>query len=500
MIKLSDLKQLTHDLSILYVEDELELRETMGHYLGKLFQHITICTDGAEGLNAFKTNSFDIVITDLQMPKMGGVEMIEKIKKLIPDQEVLITSAYAETSYFMSCIKAGVSGYIIKPIDFEQFNAELHKVLSRLVAIRENKIYHTELEVLVEERTKESLELSHKQAENYQKTLLAMIELIEDRDTYTGGHSQRVAKYCVDIAKEMGYSEKERDLLYRASILHDIGKITTPDSILLKPGSLNAVEYKLIQEHVSVGYRVLQKVPMFEELANIIHSHHERYDGAGYPRGLKGNEIPPLAHIMIVADAFDAMTTNRIYKGRKTIREALDEIISLSGKQFSPHVIPFAEKALLNTAVEENISQLPSTELEQERFSYFFKDALTDSYNTHYLDFTLVHNHFEKTYGYVYGFFLTNFSQYNKTHGWKAGDTLLAQFSKYLMGCFPDAMIFRFHGDDFIVVSQEPLPQIKELSLAPSVLHNTKIGCDTQAIDLFKEDINSLETLEEYLR
>ena len=117
--------------------------------------------------------------------------------------------------------------------------------------------------------------------------------------------------------------------IYQAGILHDIGKIATPDVILLNPQILNKLEYKLIQEHVKVGYRLLVNIPMFQDLAEIIHSHHERYNGTGYPRGLKGDEINPLARIMIVADAFDAMTTNRIYKGRKNLTEALDELIKI---------------------------------------------------------------------------------------------------------------------------------------------------------------------------
>ena len=500
MVNLSDLKKLANNLSILYVEDEQELRDTMEHYLKKLFSTLVTCTNGLEGLEAYQHGIFDVVITDLQMPHMGGIEMIEKIKAINPSQEILITSAYAETSYFMSCIKAGVSGYIIKPIDFEQFNFELYKVLSRLFIIKENEAYHTQLEMLVDNRTKEIIELSEKQMENYKKTLLAMVELVEDRDTYTGGHSQRVAQYCVAIAQKMGYSSKECDLLYQAGILHDIGKISTPDSILLKPGTLNDVEYKLIQEHVTVGYQVLQKVPMFHELANIIYAHHERYDGTGYPRGLKKEEICKLSHIMIVADAFDAMTTNRIYKGRKNVKQALEEIHSLSGKQFDPEVVEVAMSALVDIDVKDHITQLPQTDLEQERFSYFFRDALTDSFNSHYLDFILVRNHFEKSYGYLYGFFLTNFSQYNKNKGWHAGDTLLMQFSKYLTGCFPNAMIFRFHGDDFILITQEKLPQIDLFIQDSPILRGTDIGCKTVVLDLLTTPITSLKNLESFFR
>jgi len=169
------------------------------------------------------------------------------------------------------------------------------------------------------------------QISNYEQHIYALVDVIEKRDSYTAGHTRRVAQYADLIAAQMGYQEESRELLYRASMLHDIGKVSTPDSILLKPGKLSQLEYKLIQGHVNTSYELLTKVDIFEDIAEIVRHHHEHYDGSGYPKGLKDQQIPMLSQVMTAADAFDAMTTDRIYKGRKSVSIALEELQNLAG-------------------------------------------------------------------------------------------------------------------------------------------------------------------------
>ena len=205
--------------------------------------------------------------------------------------------------------------------------------------------------------TKELKEKEEEKAENFEKTLESFVSMVEERDTYTGGHSQRVANYSLLIAKDMNFSKEECNLIYRSAILHDIGKIATPDNVLLKPGKLTSLEYKLIQEHVGASYGILSKIPMYKDLAEVIICHHERYDGEGYPKGLKGNEMPLLYQIMIVADAFDAMTTNRIYKGRKSVSIAIQEIKDASSKQFHPLVVNSAIKVLKTIEIEDIVTK-----------------------------------------------------------------------------------------------------------------------------------------------
>ena len=165
-------------------------------------------------------------------------------------------------------------------------------MLFRSIAIKQEitKEVHLRDQLVQKEKERE---------ENFEKTLESFVRMVEERDTYTGGHSERVAHYSLLIAQEMNFCENDSKLIYRAAILHDIGKIATPDNVLLKPGKLSDLEYKLIQEHVSASYEILARIPMYKELADIIICHHERYDGKGYPKGLKGDEMSILSQIMI---------------------------------------------------------------------------------------------------------------------------------------------------------------------------------------------------------
>lgn len=300
----------------------------------------------------------------------------------------------------------------------------------------------------------EALRLQQERIVHYESTILSLVDLIEKRDTYTAGHTRRVAHYCELIARQMGKTEAEIAPLKQAAILHDIGKIAIPDAVLLKPGSLSALEYELIQQHVLVGYDTLFRIDMYRELAEILKCHHERHDGSGYPAGLMGEEIPEAARIMGVADSFDAMTTNRIYRPRKSVDEALAEIASLAGRHYHPAVAQAALVALRQVEPPPLADQLPRTQIEQQRFAYFFNDQLTRVHNPHYLNF-LLKNHLLGPWHWLTRIELHHFSCLNKEQGWSAGNQLLAGFAAHLSLQLPDSLIFRVMGDDFIVLSSE---------------------------------------------
>lgn len=315
--KIESLKKKSKPLSILYVEDEQALREKIAIFLNKIFIDVDIASNGEEGLHKYIENKYDIVITDIQMPKMNGLELIQHIREINAHQEVIVISAYADPEYFTESIKLNVTGYIIKPINFEQILQILEQSIYKLNAFHENEIYQSSLKSMVSERTKIILDMQHQQEENYQQAIHSLINMVEARDPYTAGHSERVAQYSKEIAEAMELPQEEINMIYEAGILHDIGKIITPDIILLKPGNLTEDEFALIQEHPAFAYKILTKIPMYHKLANIVYAHHENFDGSGYPQSIKGNEIPLLSRIMSVADSFDAMTTNRIYKEKK---------------------------------------------------------------------------------------------------------------------------------------------------------------------------------------
>ncbi|MEN8303655.1 MAG: HD domain-containing phosphohydrolase [Campylobacterota bacterium] len=496
MTDVKELKKLCQDLTVLYVEDDQSIRGVMAQYLEKFFLTVVSACDGIEGLEAFKNTQSDIVITDLSMPNMGGLEMLQHIKRINEDQAVLITTAHNEPEYMMGAIKSGVDGYIMKPFDFMQLNHELYKLTLRLKKFKENEEYKLYLKEMVEKKTSEIVHLMDVQKNNYDKTLYLMVDMIEQRDTYTAGHSKRVAEYSKLIAQEMGFPNEECELIYEAGILHDIGKIATPDAVLLNPKTLKDIEYKLIEEHVEISFQLLEDVPMFKSFSEIVHSHHERYDGTGYPKGLKGDEIAPLAHIMIVADAFDAMTTNRIYKSRKTVAEAIEEIAELSGKQFHPEVVSKAVTALKNVVIDENISQLPRTKLEQERFAYFYKDTLSEAYNQNYLDVVLLKNSFEIEYKYMEVFSIKNFSAYNREYGWEAGDIFLTEFTHILSENCKDSLLFRVFGDDFVLLSKDSFMLERVISLLDDLIGELDIQYTVQDVDLSSNNIDKVSDIE----
>ena len=301
---------------------------------------------------------------------------------------------------------------------------------------------------------KEVARLTLERTANYQETIFTFVNMIEQRDTYTAGHTERVARYCQKIAKAMGIGEREIENLYKAAILHDIGKIATPDSVLLKPGKLNSLDYDLIKLHASAGYEMLSGIEMYAELSEIIRYHHERHDGHGYPAGLSGDDIPLLSRILTVADAFDAMTTNRIYKPRKQIQEALAELESLSGTQFNPEVVTAAITALKETPSPVAITQAPATEIEKKRFSYFFNDRLTGLFNEEYLRIFLQNNQNLQEYSCLHILHLTDVQEYNKREGWAKGNQLLQKFAAELQAHYPEALIFRAYGNDFATLNR----------------------------------------------
>jgi putative nucleotidyltransferase with HDIG domain len=293
-------------------------------------------------------------------------------------------------------------------------------------------------------------QLENERAANYEETILSFVHMIEQRDTYTAGHSMRVADYSAWIAKALGCDEASCERLHKAAVLHDIGKIATPDSILLKPENLNKLEYTLIKEHAIAGYNMLHKVSMYRDLAVIVRHHHEHHDGSGYPDQLAGDDIPFLARIIAVADAFDAMTTNRIYKARKSVEEALLEIERLSAKQFHPEIVKIALPILQARARPPETTQLPDTEIEKVRFAYFFFDQLTGLFNERYLKI-LLNNKKLPEFCHIFNF--SGFAAYNRTFGWSSGDALLKRLGKVLRSRYPEHFLFRIRGDYFIIFS-----------------------------------------------
>lgn len=493
--KIESLQVKAKNLSLLYVEDEDELRLKTSSFLSKIFTNIDLAIDGVEGLEKYTHKHYDLVITDILMPNMNGLEFINKIRQQDTNQEIIIITAYTEFSYLTESIKLGVAGYLIKPLNLLDTLNIIEHSLDKIQAFRDVQMYKTKLEAMVEQRTQEVLELQKQQLINYEYAIKSFVKMMEQRDTYTCGHSERVAQYSKDIAQELGYSKEQCNLIYEAGILHDIGKILTPDSILLKPGKLTKEEYILLQNHVTAGYQILTDVPMYKHLADIVYAHHEFYDGTGYPRSLKGEEIPLFARIMTIADAFDAMTTNRIYKSSKTVPQAIEELQELSGTRYDPNLVPSACKVLQSTTPKSSIDQNPKSKIDDEHFAYFFRDPLTKLYNHNYLDLILKDESEKKNFLCFNMLYIRGFTAYNKKHGWDKGDKFLSAFADYLKNEFQDAKIFRVFGDDFLILKNihQPL-DINKINNSELLVKN-KLRCDLKHLERKENNITSYKDL-----
>ncbi|MFA7606832.1 MAG: HD domain-containing phosphohydrolase [Rhodocyclaceae bacterium] len=344
------------------------------------------------------------------------------------------------------------------------------------------------------EQREETVRLQHERINHYEKTILSLVDLVERRDTYTAGHTRRVADYCSLLARELGLPQHEIDSLRQAAVLHDIGKIAIPDSVLLKPGPLTDAEFALIKQHVNVGYDTLRRIDMYRDLAEIMRHHHERYDGSGYPLGVAGEAIPFASRIMAVADAFDAMTTNRIYRPRKPVAQAVAEIESLSGRHFDPQVVQAVARALGDIQPPPLADQLPKSPLERQRLAYFFNDPLTGVHNGSYLEFMLRHRMLENL-NRVTLVLLRNFSSFNDSEGWRSGNQALAAFARGLGTLAGEAPVFRVTGDDFLILSASELPLDADQLLAQSVFAGTAVRIELECFPLDQIGLQRLKAL-----
>lgn len=318
---------------------------------------------------------------------------------------------------------------------------------------------------LTKERTQEQ-ELK----DNFESVMQTFVNILEEKDVYTAGHSKRVATYSQEIAKRMNLNPEDCDTIFRAGNLHDIGKIVTPEAILLKPSRFDQDEFSLMKEHSNSGYTILSQMLSYKFMAKIIRHHHERYDGKGYPDGIEKDSIPLLSRIMTVADAFDAMTTNRVYKPRMSIKNAIQELENNSGTQFDPHIIPYAKEYFLTLDKIDLTASIPTDAVSRHRFAYFFKDRLTNIYNGAYLDIFLHENIETKEYKIAYIIDLHHLHIYNKVHGWEQGNVILIQLAKEIVKQSKTPMVFRVQGDKFIILCDDKLHLSTELFTLPSEL------------------------------
>jgi putative nucleotidyltransferase with HDIG domain len=324
---------------ILIVDDEPNIRTILSRHLSKVGYSCTIAENSQNAMEMLDATQYALVITDIRMPGRDGVWLLQALKAKWPDTAVLMITALDDSQIAINCLKLGAYDYLIKPLHLEEVTLATQSALEKRRLVVENKHYQEELESKVVERTAKLQEALAELELNYDHTLEALVAALDAREHETGNHSKRVAQYTLLLSDPFDMSKTDRQDIYRGAFLHDLGKIGVSDNILLKPGKLTADEWTEMQRHPSIGYNILKQIGFLDGALKTVISHHERFDGKGYPKGLRGQEIPLGARIFSVADAFDTMTTDRPYRKALTYAASRDEILRCSGSQFDPKVV-----------------------------------------------------------------------------------------------------------------------------------------------------------------
>ncbi|MBN1568588.1 MAG: response regulator [Acidobacteria bacterium] len=288
----------------------------------------------------------EVCILDIQMPFISGSELLDSIRSIDHFTEIILLTGTNDTLLAVSLMKKGAADYLLKPIEPKQMDVAVARALEHRRLIIENTAYKLNLERLVEERSQALSDALRNLNDLHSATLETLAAAIDLRDQGTSGHSRRVADMAIQVVKKMGMDDGELMQIEHGALLHDIGKLRIPDSILWKPSDLTHEEWEIMHKHPEYGYEFVQKIGFLKEAADIILSHHERFDGTGYPRGLKGDEISFGTRIFSLVDAIDAMIYDRPYHRATAFSIACEEIRKLSGTHFDPELVEPVLEAL----------------------------------------------------------------------------------------------------------------------------------------------------------
>ncbi len=323
---------------ILIVDDEREITEILADLLSEDYECLK-AGSAEQALDCLRAGQFHLVISDITMPGMSGLEMIPHVKQLSPDTVVVMISGMQTVESAIGALRLGAFDYLMKPFDLRQVEAVVKRALDYHELVVAKQRYENHLEELVEQRTAELDRALNSLEGSYRSTLKALTAALETRDSETHGHSERVVTYSLRLGREYGLSSEEMKALEFGSLLHDIGKIGVPDSILRKPAKLTEEEWVRMREHPVHGQQILRGIEFLQGAAKVVAQHHEQWDGSGYPHGLRGEEIDVCARIFAVADAFDAITSDRVYRRGKSYEAAAQELDDWAGRQFDPKVV-----------------------------------------------------------------------------------------------------------------------------------------------------------------
>ncbi len=316
---------------ILVVDDEPGIRSFMSRIVQTLnYDHLE-ASDGEEALQLYMKHGADLIISDVRMPNLDGLGLLEQVRMMNPEQVVIMVTAFDDSDTVKKALKAGAYDYINKPLDLDEVIYSIKRGMEKVRFLKKLKDYQNNLEKQVAKQTKQIKKV-------FAGALSALANALEAKDVYTQGHSKRVTALALEIARKMHLSPMQVEQIKLAGMFHDIGKIGIKDNILNKNGSLTPEEFAHIKKHPQIAVDIIGDL-IDKEILDIVLYHHERYDGGGYPAGLKGENIPLGARILAVADSWDAMTSERPYREALPTAVAIEEIKKNAGTQFDPQIV-----------------------------------------------------------------------------------------------------------------------------------------------------------------
>ena len=381
---------------ILLVDDNRGQRLTLESILKSSGFQVLTADCGNAALAVAKDQEFAAALLDIKMPDITGIEVLKVLKNAHPQMCIIMMTGYSETDYAIDALNAGASAYLLKPANIEHIKHLLKQAIEHQRLIEENRAmsqalqeWNAQLENKVRERTSQladaqraTIALYDELKKNFESTLEVLSIAIDQRDPLTASHSFRVTEYSIEIGRAMTLSNTDLDKLRYAGLMHDLGKIEIKEDILRKEGSLTADEYREIQTHALGTFELLSKFKFKRDLGDvpaIASSHHERFDGNGYPKKLKGSQIPLLARILAVADVLDAITSKRHYRNAMSVDNALSIMKREAGGHFDPACVDALFRVNLGMFIRIHLAD-HLTAFEAEDLALFERYAIGDVY------------------------------------------------------------------------------------------------------------------------
>lgn len=326
--------------TILVVDDDVSVRTIVSAMLEPAGYEPVAAGSAEEAIRRL-TGGLEprLILSDIVMTGMTGLALLDHVRERHPEIPIVMVSGVSDLAVAIGTLRNGAYDYLLKPFERDQLLSTVLRALEYRALVEQNNMYRSHLEELVSKRTEMLNSAIGDLERSYDITLEALGDALDLKDTETEGHSRRVTAYTIALARAMQLPPQEIRTIARGAFLHDVGKMAIPDAILLKPGRLTRDEQSTMREHCARGYQMLRKIPYLREAAEIVYSHQEHYSGSGYPRGLKGEEIPLGARIFAVADALDAITSDRPYRSATSFATARREIKKNTGTQFDPAVV-----------------------------------------------------------------------------------------------------------------------------------------------------------------